>query len=561
MTYPVRLTAFALACATAPGAAQPVDWRFGLEDTYAQLGGLLTEPQADALLEKMAWLTEPQAAGGDVNVNGTAGGWGGMQPTAGSPVRFAEADALVRRLQRHGFSMLWNFRINAPWASRGNADCYNRSLLTSCAPDAAHEQQLYDYVRALVERYDGDGVDDMGHETPGDPADDLRIPVRFYLMVGEIEFAGATPPPEGGYGDDARSHFWTDSAEHLLRTHRLVYRALHDADPSGNTKLVGSGGVLWDLYADFPDWPDPDGPTVRARLRGQNNHDARYVESANRLRTLLRSFGDDGDGRECDYVGWHPHLPWREIPQAFALLRRLAPGKPIYVDDMWANVFLQDRADAPGNTLFTGGGAAIEGDFPNPLLRSYADLRRGVTFGQIPGARDWYHARHSRHLVKAFATAFGEGAERVSLSGNADFALDRLGITGHINLLGTLSEGFAEKPAYHTYRLLVGMLHDFSAAEAVAVSADPRTRVYRFDRPGRGPVFVAWSETGPPPPGLDYDVATGETVTFRVGSPHVLLTRVIDEPGQTAPETETLDAPGGTLTLRLGYEPVFLEPR
>ncbi|HLE84989.1 MAG TPA: hypothetical protein VJG13_11660, partial [Thermoanaerobaculia bacterium] len=525
MSLPIRLVA-ALALLGAPLAAEaPLDWRFGLEDTWAQLGGLLAPADAETLAAKMAALTAAQPAGGDVNVNGLAGGWAQMQAAAGAPIDFSQSDALVRLLQRHRFSMLWNLRVNAPWASAANPACYGFASLPgpSCAPDAAHEDDLYDYIRAVVERYDGDGEDDMGAETPGDPTDDLEAPVRFYLMTGEIELAGATPPPTGGYGDAATNHFWTDSIENLLRTHRIVYRAIHDADPSGATRLVSSGGVLCDLYADFPDWPAVEGPTVQARLAGANNHGASYVESHARLVEMLESFGDDSDGVEADYVGWHPHMPWREIEQTFAFIRAHAGAKPIYVDDMWANLFLQDRADAPGNTLFTGGGAAIEGDFPNPFIPTYAALRAGVLLN--PAVRDWYHARAARQLVKAYAAAFGEGAERVSFSGNADFTLDRLlGITGFLNLMGTLGEGFAEKPAYWIYRMLVEKLHDFTCASELAVSADPRTRVYRFERP-RGPLWIGWSETGGAPPGLDYDLPTGETVSFPVGVVELLRTR------------------------------------
>lgn len=60
----------------------------------------------------------------------------------------------------------------------------------SCAPDAEHEDHLYNYVFALVERYDGDGVMDMGHTTPNDTNDDLIIPIQFYVFVGEVEFTG-----------------------------------------------------------------------------------------------------------------------------------------------------------------------------------------------------------------------------------------------------------------------------------------------------------------------------------------------------------------------------------
>lgn len=555
----VRFGTALLLSATVLGANEPPSWRFGLEDTWGQLGEVLLPAEREALAAKMAPLTAAQAAGGDVNVNGLAGGWHEMQPSVGAPIDFTESDAIVLLLQRHRFTLLWNLRINAAWASAGNPDCFGAPPLTDCAPDAAHLDDLYDYIRAVVERYDGDGIDDMGFETPAAPSDDLEAPVRFYLMTGEIQFAGANSADPASYGDSATAHFWSDTIPHLLETHRIVYRAIRDADPSGASKLVSSGGVLWDLYADFPDWPAIDGPTVAARLAGANNHNAVYTQSYAALVEMLQSFGDDSDGVECDYVGWHPHMPWREIEQTFAFIRAHAGAKPIYVDDMWTNLFLQGRADAPGYCQFTDCGTSVTGDFPNFLVHNYTDLRNALPFNFF-GIRDWYQARTARNLVKAYASAFGEGAERVSFSGNADFALDRLlGITGYLNLMGTLGEGFAEKPAYWTYRLLVEKLHDFTAAVELPVSNDPRTRLYRFDRP-RGPIWIGWSESGAIPPGLDYDLATGETVTIVAGRTRLLRTRIVDEPGQSEPPTEIVLAPSGSWTVRLGFEPLLVEP-
>jgi hypothetical protein len=508
----------------------------------------------------MAALTAAQPAGGDVNVNGLAGGWAQMQAAAGAPIDFSQSDALVRLLQRHRFSMLWNLRVNAPWASAANPACYGLASLPgpSCAPDTAHEDDLYDYVRAVVERYDGDGEDDMGAETPGDPTDDLEAPVRFYLMTGEIELAGANSADPDTYGDGATSHFWSDTIEHLLETHRVVHQAIHDADPSGASKLVSSGGVLWDLYGDLPDWPAFDGPTVAARLAGANNHGATYGASIARLETMLASFGDDGDGIECDYVGWHPHMPWRAIEQELAWVRSLAGNKPIYVDDMWVNLFLMEREDAPGYAQFGDGGGAFHGDFPNPLAIDYPTLGNGIWFNLL-GIREWYDGRTARQLVKAYVSAFGEGAERVSFSGNADHNLDRLfGITGWLNLMGAASESFAEKPAYWTYRTLVEKLHDFTCVAELDVSADPRTRVYRFERP-RGPLWIGWSETAAAPPGLDYGIADGETVGFAVGAPELIETTIVDVWGETEPASSALEAPAGAVIIALGYRPRILE--
>jgi hypothetical protein len=531
-------------------ALAQVDWRFGFEDTWAHFIGFMTDEQKEALITKLENITVSQRAGGDINFPAVSSGWKGLQPSAGAPIDFQETDRVIQLLQTHGFSELWNLRINAPWASVNNTDCYGTG---DCAPDADHEIDLYNFIVALVERYDGDGFQDMGCETPDDASDDLIIPVRRYLMTGEIEFAGASPQPlVGGYGDEAVMHFWTDSIENLLRTHRIVYQAIHDADPTGSTKLISSGGVFWDLYSDFPDWPQIEGPTVQARLNGQNNHHVLYIQSYDRLKQMLISFSDDSDGIECDYIGWHPHMPWREIEQTFTFIKTYAGDKPIYIDDMWCNIFLIDRTDAPGNTLFTGGGRDIEGDFPNSLVTSYTALKNGVLFNNQPIV-DWYYARHARTIVKAFISVFGEGAERASISGIADFLTDKLGI------MGTLSENFYEKPGYYTYKLLVEKLLDFNAASEISVSNDPRTRVYKFERP-RGPIYVLWSETGDAPPDLDYRIANGEEVTLTVESDKLIRTHIITDTSNTIPEVDTLATVNQLLTLQLGYEPFILEP-
>jgi len=231
---------------------------------------------------------------------------------------------------------------------------------------------------------------------------------------------------------------------------------------------------------------------------------------------------------------------------------------------MWANLFRMNRDDAPGYCQFTDGGAAIAGDFPNPLVASYDIVANWLPWNLF-GVRDWYYERGARQLVKSYVAAFGEGAERVGFSGDADWGGDRWllgGVTGWLNLLGAVDDDaqnpFPEKPAYWTYRLLVESLHDFSCVAPVAVSSDPRTRVYRFERP-RGPIWIGWSETSGAPPGLDYSISNGESVSFAVDQPAVRSTTIVDEVGATEPLTGMLASPGGELTVQLGYRPLIVD--
>ncbi|MBN2104559.1 hypothetical protein JW835_11015 [bacterium] len=526
------------------------EWRFGFEDTWSHLTALMTTAQKQTLLEKLTYLVESQPGHCDINFPALNGGWKGMQPNQGDAIDFKNSDQAVCLLQKYGFRMMWNLRINAPWASAGNPSCYGSG---DCAPDDNHVKDLYDFISALIERYDGDGILDMGYETPSDSSDDLILPIQFYLMTGEIEFMGPSPPPPNGkYGDESTLHFWTDSMDQLLKTHRIVYQAIHDADPTGNSRLISSGGVLWDLYSDFPDYPEIEGPTVQSRLLGNNNHSVSYTESFNRLKQILTSFGDDTDGVECDYIGWHPHMPWREIDQTFRFIRKYAGDKPIYVDDMWCNIFPIDHEDAPGNALFTKKALQKEGDFPNALVSSYAALKQGL-MQDDPEVVAWYYARHARTLVKAFVSVFGYGAERACISGIADIWEDKL------NLMSTMALEFKKKPGYYTYRLMVDLLYDFTEVQELILSSDPKTRVYLFQRP-RGEIYVGWSETGAGPPDLDYTIPNGEFISLPVQADQVLQTQIISNLDHLIPETDVLPVSQNSLNIQLGYSPVFLEP-
>ncbi|MFQ5768946.1 MAG: FlgD immunoglobulin-like domain containing protein [bacterium] len=551
-------------------ASAQIDWRFGLEWNEVTLLGW-----SDPILEQLLGKLQNLGTGGAINVN-AHGSWGAMQSSPNAAIDWAQNDAIVKLFQRYGFSLTWYVTCSAPWAFPNKPDCQPDTILgvvvyRNCAPEPAFESHWINYIKAVVERYDGDGIDDM----PG-----LEKSVQFYILPGEIKF-GMT-----GTGDEELGPFWFDNIDNLLRLHRITYQAIHEADPTGNLKVVSSGALLWDLYADFPDYPaiDPSDPnsTIRKRLGGENFKGSTYTAGWDSLKKMLDSFGNDADGIECDYIGWHPHFSWRVIDQEFAFIHAHAGNKPIYVDDMWTNIFAQGYfappiGGIPGASQFNAPANAfagtewvkrINGDFPNSLfpgLDPHATLFQKLNQNDQV-AVDWYYANGARRLVKSFVSAFGEGAERVSFSGSNDLPRNLLIPNsrgwpgGWINLLGTRNENYAEKPQYYTYQLLIEKLHDFTGVEEIEVSNSPLTRVYAFDRP-RGPVYVAWSETGEAPPELNYRNPSGETVILRAKNnvPAIKLTHIITDTANTAPEEEMIPTQQGVLTIQLGYEPIFLE--
>jgi hypothetical protein len=529
-----------------PLIAQPVDWRFGFE--YIEIEPpFATEAQHDTLLSRLEDVTAVQQVRGGINVNGLGGGWNGMQPTPTSSINLSQSDSWVRRFQKHGFSLIWNLIPNAVWSREGNSTCLDTTSSGECAPGPNFEQHWYNYIRTIVERYDGDGVDDM----PG-----LVVPVRYYVMTQEVYFGGGA---NGDAGDAKGEGFWEDNMYNLVRLHDITHRAIRDADPTGNTRLVGSGGWLLDLYSDFPDYPLVDGPTVQARLGGANLSHSIYRKGFDSLAYLLGRLGDDSDGVKCDYIGWHPHSGWKATDQSFRFIRRYAPSKPIFVDDMWSYIFT-DVFPYPGYAQFIGIDS-MEGDFPNATVASIANLRDRLNAGDT-AALNWYNAKGARDAVKCFTTAFGGGAERASFTFSNDFnpnhplyLLSQLwrytGLVGHKNT------NYAHKPVTYTMKLLVDKLHDFTSVQLLDVSSNPYTRVYKFER-GRGtPCYIAWSEAVPNP--VDPSVPNGETVTFDLGSDTAIVTHIITRPGTATIVSNRINTPAHSLSMKLGFEPVIIE--
>jgi hypothetical protein len=311
-------------------------------------------------------------------------------------------------------------------------------------------------------------------------------------------------------------------------------------------------------------------------LQDDNYRRSSYTAGFDSVKKMLTSFGNDADGIECDYIGWHPHFNWRVIPQEFALIHAYAGNKPIYVDDMWTNIFSNGYnlgLSIPGGAQFHAPPyppassdwlKKIYGDFPNSLFTIIDP--HSTLFSELLNSNaaitDWYYQRQARELVKSFVTAFGEGAERVCLSGTNDMPESQnwlYGTIGWINILGTRNKSYPEKPGFYTYKLLVDKLKDFDYVSRIEVSPNPLTRCYKFERDIIAPIYVLWSETGQTPPNLDYSIPTGDTVTFLVDGQLLYLYHIITDILNPEPEIDTLVANGGYITIPLGYEPIILE--
>ena len=116
--------------------------------------------------------------------------WGEIEPRA--PVggqhtyNWSALDEGVRQWQQYGVHIMISLRFVSPWANAkpsGEQFTYLGGMLSWMAkltadyrPKPEHQQDLRDFVAALVERYDGDGTSDM----PG-----LLFPILHYQVCNE----------------------------------------------------------------------------------------------------------------------------------------------------------------------------------------------------------------------------------------------------------------------------------------------------------------------------------------------------------------------------------------
>ncbi len=96
--------------------------------------------------------------------------WGEMQPAPALPIDFSRMDRFVSEYQNAGFTeLVLVLKPTSRWASK--------NVLFNLAQRPQFLDLYEAWVRSVVERYDGDGKDDM----PG-----LKHPVRFFEVGSEF---------------------------------------------------------------------------------------------------------------------------------------------------------------------------------------------------------------------------------------------------------------------------------------------------------------------------------------------------------------------------------------
>ena len=452
------------------------------------------------------------------------GDWGSIQSGPQAAYNWRRIDRFVRAHQESGFSHLTLIiTARALWAA---SDPPSLGDPGDFFPRPEYEQAYVAFVQAFVERYDGDGVDDM----PG-----LRFPVTLFGFEPEY------------------STFWPGTAETYIRLLELAYPALKAANPQA--QVMAAGLLMTDVFNGYPSPAEID--------RRLTDPDPRIWDKTPADVALLLDHPE-----LFDVVDVHSLGDYTEIPPTIAWLRQQMAARgydrPIWIGDSFSGVGLNGWGPATCPRRPNSGWLcypATEAD----RCRVAATLQ-ALADSNAPdhqAAIDWIHADSAAGIVRRSVVAAGEGLAGINIGNVEDWEPLMLTLGGAGTspwqgmvdrvLLTRRFQGY--RPAYYALQQVAGIVRRYTAVERLPAE-NPRIYLYRFHLDDGSEVFIAWADTGLWLPG---NVMPTVPVAVPVGTDSPVRVEWTVTAG-AEPVVETAAPVEGALILDLGQIPAFVWP-
>lgn len=490
---------------TAPPASVGRMW-VGIEYAYAEA--------ADTFRDSGATSAKPYP---------DLGAWNAVQPEQGGAYRWVPVDRFVAAFQKAGFRHLTlMLRDESPWASVDPPRPPVHRGDTTVKPE--YEGDFSAYVEAYVERYDGDGVDDM----PG-----LLYPVLLYGF--EPEFSSFVP-------GDAASY---------LHMAELAYAAVKRANPEA---LLMNAAFL--LATVFDAYPSPE--EVAQRLA---DPDQRVFDKSPADIALLLDHPEFFDVLDvhmlADYTEILPTIAWLRQEMA-----RRGYDKPIWIGDTWG-----------GTTLNGYGPAACPGS-PSTSILAYpateadrcevAAALQALARGADPDHEEalrWIRAESAAGTVRKIVVAAGEGLAGINMGNVEDWEplmVLTLGGAGTSPWQGMLDRNMLTKkllgrrPSFFALQQIATLIQTAETVQRLP-GYDEKTYIYQFRLADGGVAHVVWTDIGLWLPGMSMPT---RTVRVPIGSEAVEVEWTVTS-GET-PVRERRLAVDGFAEVEVGSIPAFL---
>jgi len=450
---------------------------------------------------------------------GEASQWGKMQKGPNRSIDFSTTDRFVREYQRIGVKEpIMALKSHSPWAS------VKQSFFGPQNPTPKPEftEHYRRWVSAIVERYDGDGIDDM----PG-----LKSPVRYYEIGSE--FSSYEPEPVAEY----------------LAMLEVAYRAAKQANP--DSLVMHAAFLTTPMNLKNQDYEQLDKLWLDTPMndRHHNVADIRAVLDRPDLFDLI-NIHNLGDPYELEHMTYWLH--WEMSQRNYR-----------------KNILVSDTIP----TSYIAWGSAIRCDRqPMGVIippATEADRCRLAEFFKRLVDRDETTLDATRRFIandhiKRALIAADLGLAMINLSFTTDLPL----LTGRLGQAGAGISGWggtvdlrmphgqlnARLPLYFSLKQLMSILGPAAKVRRGDI-ADQAVRFYEIRSSGRTH-WVAWlDQEGVLIPGED---GRRREVTLPVTGNQV--ERIGPQYSEATPATQTLVPIQFGVTLELGPEPIFLRP-
>lgn len=442
-------------------------------------------------------------------------------------------DKMIRLGQSYGFHIVITLKCNAEWAggkvTRPPLLLENKSLLgekwekkVDKLPAPEHLKDYQEFIKAMGERYDKDGKEDM----PG-----LLMPVIHYQIGNEYVHEG----------------FWGGTVEDYGKLLKETWEALKEASPEVKIILAG---IAWnDLF-----YNDLEGKKFESRFSEKLEKVDEKVKlgwkEAARFTIEELKFTRWYDIVDARGNGPFPHSHPGYIKWVKGELARVGADK-----ETWDG---ESRCE-PQLTFHPV--VNFQEEIFCPQDKKIIQRMRKVPYLQRKRNRlwRWYRREQASQLVKVLATRLGSGVRKVFVGYPLDWDVNIISalsarIQGTTPWLGFLDKRYHPQPAFYAYKQFISLISGFQKVYQ-SIKVKEGIWYYTFILPEKK-VHLLWYNDGKAHcPLTPYG---RKNITLSLSSPGVRLIKVITEFNQFKAPFEELQPKQGKINLNLSEIPVFL---
>ncbi|MHC9540057.1 MAG: beta-galactosidase [Vulcanimicrobiota bacterium] len=436
--------------------------------------------------------------------------------------KWEELDSAVRMWQKQGFQIVLTLRILNGWFAglvkynpQGVAISHVFTRNSDRLPAGKHMDDYREWIKAIVERYDCDGTDDMK---------DLKYPILHFQVGNEY----------------SNPMFWTGTFDDYRILLEETYKSAKKANPK--VRII-SNGIRWnDMFHN-----DPDGTEFDRRFKEflKNLPSDSHRSVWRRAREFHEKTIELAEYYDILDAGGNGPYPTMSAGYCKWVKRELS--KTGYTRTIWD---MEARCE-PNLTYspITRFHKSLQVPKGNEILQALK--RKGSPLHDR--AEIWYRAEQARIVVKVYVTRFASGFEKVFMGMPDDWDRMMARFSTDNPYLGLTDSEGRPWPAFYAVKSLIRKIDGFSTAERVP--SERNVELYRFTFSHKSqPVWVAWLDDGRVR-GPGAQRCSGKVVLSTVKTP-VTVTRIPTGETEAAVKQGRTD---GAVVIEMDETPLIIE--